>query len=529
MNKLSISRLYKFSGVCGAVLFVFGFIADSLISDDTYYLVPIHFCLSGGLIALFFLQGGLSLVRSFAIKRSSRWRVASLGYLALFLCMLGLLNYFSVTRELFRWDSTENKVYTLAAQTEQVLSALKSPLTIRAVFPEGAVPRDLKRILERVLKVSDKVTLQILNPSRNPGVLESLNIKSSEVLHLSYEFTGGVRTKLITATDADEQTIVNAIIGLTRGGDKKVYFLQGHGEGDLTDPTEGGFSILSKAIGEENVVVDRLIIDPGKPIPEDADALLIVAPRRDILAGEAAVVEEYLARGGSLLYLHNPGASLSLIGLLAKAGLVLGNDIVIDNMNRMFSQASFGVEPSFTHYGKHPITERFNQGTWFGTVASMTLGNQAPPGAARVVLAESGKESWAERDLARVFSERPRAQLDDVDLKGPVPVAVAFEGQYQSAGFEQSKGKIAKVVAIGDSDFVANINLSRLYNRDFVLNSLNWLLGQPEKVTIRARTLRDSRTGITQTEFRLLFVLGVILLPEILLLCGFGIWFSRRG
>ncbi len=126
-----------------------------------------------------------------------------------------------------------------------------------------------------------------------------------------------------------------------------------------------------------------------------------------------------------------------------------------------------------------------------------------------------------------LFSDEPQAQKDDTDLPGPVPIAVAATKKVVSK--DPAGEKESRIVAIGDVDFAANIAISDLYNRDFLLNSVNWLVGVEDGVVVRARTMRESRESISNTQFSEMYLITVIAVPEIFLLVGLIFWWWRRS
>jgi len=81
----------------------------------------------------------------------------------------------------------------------------------------------------------------------------------------------------------------------------------------------------------------------------------------------------------------------------------------------------------------------------------------------------------------------------------------------------------------GDNEFAANQYIENFFNRDFIMNSIDWLAGQANAISIRPRTLRASRFSLTIAEFDAVFVLSVLLLPELLLLIGIAVWWERRN
>jgi ABC-type uncharacterized transport system involved in gliding motility auxiliary subunit len=84
------------------------------------------------------------------------------------------------------------------------------------------------------------------------------------------------------------------------------------------------------------------------------------------------------------------------------------------------------------------------------------------------------------------------------------------------------------MVVFGDTEFADNQYLDDFYNRDFFMNSADWLVGEASAISIRPRTLRASHFSLTVNQFAIIFILSVLLLPELLLITGIAVWWSRR-
>ena len=133
--------------------------------------------------------------------------------------------------------------------------------------------------------------------------------------------------------------------------------------------------------------------------------------------------------------------------------------------------------------------------------------------------------SWAETDIEGIF-KRQTAKFDGNDVKGPVVVADAIDANLDALKY--GKGE-ARLVVLGDTDIANNQFLGNFFNRDFIMNCVDWLAGESNSITIRPRELRASRFNLTVQEFDVVFVLSVLLLPELLLIIGFAVWWERRN
>jgi ABC-type uncharacterized transport system involved in gliding motility auxiliary subunit len=85
-----------------------------------------------------------------------------------------------------------------------------------------------------------------------------------------------------------------------------------------------------------------------------------------------------------------------------------------------------------------------------------------------------------------------------------------------------------RLVVFGDSDFATNELLDAYRNRDLFLNSVNWLLGDVEKIAIRPNASRASRFQLTADQFSIIRYLSLFVLPEALAMLGAVSWWMRR-
>ena len=93
---------------------------------------------------------------------------------------------------------------------------------------------------------------------------------------------------------------------------------------------------------------------------------------------------------------------------------------------------------------------------------------------------------------------------------------------------EAGRKNYAKVVVFGDSDFVNNTNINLAGNRDFFLNTVNWLAEEADMISIRKKESDATPVILTASQGRLIFWLPVIIMPSIILVSGIGILTRRR-
>jgi ABC-type uncharacterized transport system involved in gliding motility auxiliary subunit len=215
----------------------------------------------------------------------------------------------------------------------------------------------------------------------------------------------------------------------------------------------------------------------------------------------------------------DPRAQTNLIELLAGWGITLGDDVVVDRALAVFGQATTPMAQEYD--GTHPITKLLREPATFPMVRSISLDAELEDTFS--ILARTGPESWAERDLEG-WRTSGRAEFDEQDLMGPVPIAVAGS----LTGQDDAESKPGRLVVFGDSDFASNEYLDALRNRDLFVNSVNWLAGDVSQIAVRPNRSRASSFQMTQAEFRLIQYLSLFVLPEAIAVIGVFTWWLRR-
>jgi ABC-type uncharacterized transport system involved in gliding motility auxiliary subunit len=528
-----MNKTVQFLGILGFVILVFGLIVKGLVVVDEYSLGNIHFILALVLLVFFAVRGGLQFLGSAATRKTANLGAQLTVYYLLFLGLLGVANYFVSKHEFISYDSTKEKVYTLDEQTQKVLSSLTRPIKVRAFFL-GKIDAESEGLLNRYKQYSDKFQWEFIDPEKKPHLTEKYEIRAAPTLQIGFDDSESQQGIKIVKT-ISENELTNAIIKLTRGGEKKVYALTGHGEGDLDSQDELGYLALKESIQDQNLKVEPLFLDRTAKVPDDASALLVVSPKKALLPTEIVAINDYIAGGGSAVFLVDPKTTDDIKNLVKPLGIAIGNDIIVDQVMALFSGPTLGVQPMVNSYGEHPIVKDMaanRSGTVYNTVCSVTKTNDVSVGSVSEIVF-TGKNSWAEKNVDRIFSDDPTATLEADDIRGPVSIAAAFEGvvkkdETKSETDPTPEVKSSRVVVFGDSDFVSNVNIRQLYNNELILNAINWAVSQESGVSISIRKWSLSTKVLSAEQFSQIFVLSAIVFPELLLALGLSVWWFRK-
>jgi ABC-type uncharacterized transport system involved in gliding motility auxiliary subunit len=499
----------------------------------------------GNLVAGVVLLGA-SVVMSFDVLRErmrtggSR-RAGRLGSSAIVNALLSILilaglGFLSV-RYATRFDVSESGVHTMALQTTRLLDNLEQDVSMTAFFLEAEAP-SIRDLLDRYAFETDRVQLRFIDPNTAPGLVETLELSSGDlakgVVRLSLE-----SGEAIILTEFSESAVTNAIRKLALSTGKKVYFLEGHDEkrinslpdangqptaGNATSPDSLGRA--AQALRNETYEVESLLLATLGEVPADASVLVIAGPRRPLIGNELEVLQRYVEDGGPIFIAIDPRSQTNLYGLLEGWGISLGDDVIVDRASAVYGQPTTVLVVEYD--GRHPITKDLREPTLFPRVRSVEVDDEFA--AQYSILAKTGRDSWAERDLDQ-WLDSGRAELGPGDIVGPVPIAVAgTPSMAPSSGESQDEPATAagRVVVFGDSDFATNEFIDLVRNRDLFINSVNWLAGDIEQISVRPNTSRASSFQMSQDEFRRIQYLSLFVLPEAIAIFGVVVWWRRR-
>jgi len=512
-------------GILGLVLLSFGLV-DYFISTGFRLFVWVNL-ICGIFSIVLWITSSRSELSSITTGRSARYGANAVIYSAAFIGLLAAINYLSTLHHT-RLDLTSEKVYSLSSQSVNVVKGLQKPLKFYGFFQGGENPT-ARELYETFAYYSPKLSYELVDPDKHPELAERFKVSVMGTTHLQY---GGENGEGTNVTDLSEEALTNAIIRVTKSTKKVIEFLDGHGEADPDDAeTPGGYGTIKKDLEGEGYEVRKLELAQLPKVPDDANLVVVAGPIKPLDPHEIDSLNDYLKHGGRMIATFRPQRPDSpidesaLVKLAADWGVKVGNDIVVDQVVRLFEGPALGLNPIVQTYGESPITKDFKQRTVFPMTRSLSAQPDLKPGLTVTPVAKTSDTSWAEVDLDTLFRQQ-RAELTAKDTRGPITVVMAVDGDLEKLG--SGKGD-ARMVIYGSTEFADNHNVVTFFNRDFFINSADWLTGEENAISIRPRSMRASRFRLTTGQFAIVFAFSVLLLPELLLIAGIVVWWERRN
>jgi len=453
-------------------------------------------------------------------RRSTKYGVNAAVYSAIFLALFAMINFLGA-RYHKRFDMSSSGVNSLSEQSRKVLAGLTEPVEIDAFVEDG---RDtvLEELLDAYKYDSERVSVRLVDPQVRPELAQEAGVTQVPTLRVRM----GDRSTLVTSTD--EESVTNGIHKVTSAERKKIYFIEGHGEPGIDDSQSiEGIGLFAEALRNQNYDVAKLFLPESQVVPDDAAAVLLIAPAREMFPQELDVLDRYMRSGGRVLFLLEPQKGAEIVAFLAKWGVIVDDHVILDQQMRLFQGVTLGLDPVVSTYGAHPSVKSMTERTFFSLARPVRPAAELPKGLVVQSIASTAKTSWAESDLDLLFKSSQAIFDEGKDLPGPVSLAVAASAYAKDIGGEGERE--FEMGVFGDSSFATNKYWRQLFNDSLTLSVVGWLAGEEELMSIGARAVRASRANLSPTEALSVFYLSVFVLPELILLCGIAVWWRRTS
>lgn len=368
-----------------------------------------------------------------------------------------------------KFDLTKNQRFTLAPRTREILKGLKDPITVTFFAPKGGSPSANvergKDLFKQYADASDKIKWTVVDPLTNQEVLlakKPEKMTTSDLTSAILEM-GQNRQEI---TDYTEKDITSAILKLTRPTDRKIAFLQGHGEASPeagANPTKP-VQVLTQDLQGLNWRLESVNLygKAAKALhPDEAAVLVIAGPERELAPDEGKRVNDYLNEGGKVLLLLGQ-RSPSYAKFLAPWGIRTANDLVLDPRGGLL----VATADSGAHLAVRPL--QGGKRVAFPPMRSVSSISPAPAGVS----------------VTELLKTTPTAiKIDNFDPKKTdlqAAAAAAKPGQVPIAALAEKKlkdDKTARLIVVGDTTFATDTlaQLPTIFNKDLISGLVNYL------------------------------------------------------
>ena len=175
-----------------------------------------------------------------------------------------------------------------------LLDQLERPISVIAYYPDEITDIDMltrrgkvDTMLGEFSQRSGNFTYQFLDPQKEADLARGQGVTAYETLTVWAVGTDII--DLVTPTDQVysrlEQDLYTALLVATETERKKVYFLSGHGERDISREAQDGYLQIREGLEVDNYEVETLPWSPADEdvtVPDDAALLVIAGPTGEL-------------------------------------------------------------------------------------------------------------------------------------------------------------------------------------------------------------------------------------------------------
>ncbi|KAA9345772.1 gliding motility-associated ABC transporter substrate-binding protein GldG [Adhaeribacter soli] len=500
-----------------------------------------------------------------------------------FLILAGIVIFLNVlaSQFFFRLDLTEDKRYSIAPATKKLLSNLDDVVFVE-VYLEGEFPAGFKRLQSAIKEKLDEfriysgqnIQYKFTNPSANPdqkarnefylqlakkglqptnlnavegdkrvekiifpGAIVSFRGKEIPVLLLKGNQAASPEQRLNQSVEGVEYELASAIRKLTVKDQKKIAFLEGHGELNVLEVSD-----MMNALSEY-YDVDRVDLTQRNSL-DGYDAIVLARPTQRFGEPDKFKIDQFIVKGGKALFLIDQmQVNLDSIGekgtfsfpyntnlddLFFRFGFRVNADLIQD-MNSGYIPMVVGIVgdkpqtqmmpwryfPLINNFSKSPITKNLDA---IYTKFVSTIDTVKAPGIQKVPLMYTSRYSRVLPAPVRLNFNEARLEVNPrLFNKENIPVAYLLEGSFRSlyknrlapekqqqVGFVET-GKPGKIVVVSDGDLIRNeVNKKtntpyelgydrfagvKFANKEFALNAMDYMLDESGLISVRTKEI----------------------------------------
>jgi len=429
----------------------------------------------------------------------------------LLLIAAGLIAWLSMRYDL-QWDWSRGARNTLSETSQQMLERLDAPLRVTSFAPENPLLRQgISEIIQRYQRYKPDIELVFVNPEQHPERVRELGITLSGELLLEYE------GRSETLRQINEQALSNTIQRLMQQKTHWIVPIIGHGERNLLGRANFDLGDFSKELTSKGFQLQPLDIITASKIPSNTGLLVIASPRVNYLPSEVIQIADFVAQGGNLLWLVDPGGLHGLEPLAKTLGIkFLPGTIVDANASSMNIQdPAVALVPK---YPPHPATQGFKLLTVYPHAVAIDANDtqwKATP------LLTTLPQSWNETGAIKGEISRNQALGEQA---GPLHIGVALVRDIA----DKTTNRQQRILVIGDGDFLSNAYLGNGGNLNLGLNLIRWLTREEQLLNIPAKVASDLTLNLSRTATLIISFGFLVVLPLGLMVTGVVIWWRRR-
>jgi len=430
-----------------------------------------------------------------------------------------------------KFDVTRDGLYSLSDETIAYVEGLQEDVNIYVLVGEESKDPVLDSVLNKFMGLTEHITIEYVDPVKNPTfykqyltdgsmAMNSMIVESEKRFRVvdyndvyEYSFDYSTYTQEITGYDAEGQ-LVSAISYVLNDVMPKAYMITGHDEIDL-DTT------FLEAIEKQNITLEELGLLTVDEIPSDAEFVLISSPGSDYSKEDAQKIIDYVEQGGQLFATVFLGDSIAdklpnFQTILDCFQVEIVDGLIVEKNSQYYYGDSTYLLPEVMNnylttgvYGEKYVFAPYAQGIKTTEDDDITV----------VSILKTSENAYSKANL----SQATTYEKEEGDVDGAFDIGVYVKKTYgeETAGLFLFSS--SNLFTDSTDSMVANANLTIFTNciAEYIDTEVETLV-IPAKIFTAESLMISAGTGM------FIGLLVSVMIPLVLLITGFMIWYRRR-
>lgn len=449
-------------------------------------------------------------------------------------------------------DISKESLYTVGDTTKDIVGGLEENVTLYYICEEGKEEVQVEKMVNSYAELSDKLTVTKIDPGVNPNFVSqytSEDVKSNSIIAVSDKRTTVAAYNDFYRYNVDgyaemsseefnefyysyyyqyqsvpeystlfygEQAITSAVSYVVADDIPSLYYTTGHGETELSAKYAG-------YVSTENYNYESLSLLTSD-IPDDAEAILIIAPTMDFTADETDALAKYVSGGGDVILItdyqsYSSESHPNLASFCASLGMKSADGLVMEGNTNRYIERQNNIVPIIGSTAESSPASRLESTNMYTLM----------PGSHGIVAAEDN-EDWTvtpvlsttdEAYLKTVIDENTTFSKQDSDI----------EGQYLlGAASSRTDGEGGRFVWYSSSALIDDSTDSYVGkgNSQMFIATLNWMAGKTETISIIGKDVSVDPLTMTESTVSAWKTVLCVIVPAAVAVTGLVVWARRR-
>ncbi len=425
--------------------------------------------------------------------------------------LIGIISIFLLYKNPIVFDLTKDKKYSISKELINFLDSLDSPIYVKILYDKGSKEyNDLLDFFGKLSRYSKKIKYEYLDPRYNFTKANLYGFSSNNQVLIIYK-----DRKKYESSNIDQDKFYSIVFNLANQKKGNIAFISGHGEYSIDNTNPEGLNSLKQTLTEEGFNVKIINLASENLYANENLLSIIVSPKIDISDFEFNKINDYLYNGGRLIVAlsfkdYLPSKFPNLTKLINNYGISISDQVAIS---------------VFTNNPLYVVVFPVNL-PYLSNLYNTNLAMFAPLIIQRTE--NKNNSNIEDTSLSEVLITKAVAANVDQLKKGVLQISKDIKEYTVCMMSEKNfKDKKAMLLVAGDSNIFANSLLSAYDNKSFVMNIVDYMLGQPIAKSLRPNDIPPLPV-IIKREHMIIMYLIYLALPFIFIILVYSLVIKRR-